>query len=94
LVSQPDPELQAVKEEIAHLKTREVEYKKILQAAASIPPPVPEKDWSDGPIYLKRLAKFGLITPGEQLDAYNLFAAGMVGIGYAASSFYRAPSHI
>jgi hypothetical protein len=63
LVSQPDPELQAVKEEIAHLKTREVEYLKILQAAACIRPPVPEVDWSDGPNYLKRLAKFGLITP-------------------------------
>ena len=34
----PDPELQAVKEEIAHFKTREVEYLKILQAKASIPP--------------------------------------------------------
>jgi hypothetical protein len=43
----PDPELQSVKDEIEDLKTREVEYLKILQAAASAPPAVPEKDWSN-----------------------------------------------
>ena len=86
----PDPELQAVKEEIAHLKIRELEYLKILQAAASIPLPVPEVDWTKSPLYWKRLANFGLITPAEQFNAYTSFAGGMVGLGYAASNFYRA----
>jgi hypothetical protein len=36
------------------------------------------------------LAKFGLITPAEQFNAYTSFAGGMVGLGYAASNFYRA----
>ncbi len=86
----PDPELQAVKEEIAHLKTRELEYLKLLQAAASAPPPVPEVDWSKSPLYWKRLAKFGLITPAEQFNAYTSFAGGMVGLVYAVSNFHRA----
>ena len=80
---QPDPELESVKEDKRRLYD-------ILQAAASIPPPVPVVDWSNSPIYWKRLTKYGLITPGEQLQAFNLFAAGMVGLGYASSNFYRA----
>ena len=86
----PDPELQAVKEEIARLDRREQEYLKILQAAASSPPPVPEVDWSKSPLYWKRLAEFGLITPAEQFNAFTSFAGGMVGLGYAASNFYSA----
>ena len=87
---QRDPELQSVKAEIARLDRREQVYFKILRAAASIPPPVPEMDWSKSPLYWKRLAKFGLITPAEQLNAYTYFTGGMVGLGYAASNFYRA----
>jgi len=86
----PDPELQSVKDEIAHLERDKENYFKILQAAASIPPPVPEVDWSKSPFYWKRLAKFGLITPADQFNAYTSFAGGMVGLGYAASNFYRA----
>ena len=86
----PDPELQSVKDEIARLEKDEENYFQILQVAASIPPPVEEKDWSHVPFYWKRLTKFGLITPAEQINAYNSFAGGMVGLGYAASNFYRA----
>jgi aminoglycoside phosphotransferase (APT) family kinase protein len=42
----PDPELQSVKDEIEDLKEQRRRLYDILQAAASIPPPVPEKDWS------------------------------------------------
>ena len=83
----PDPELQAVKEEIAHLKTREVEYLKILQAAASVPPPVEEKDWSKSRFYSKHLAELGLVTPAEQISTVS---GGMVGLGYSVSNFYRS----
>jgi hypothetical protein len=86
----PDPELQSVNDEIARLEKDKDNYFKILQAAASIPPPVPEVDWSKSPLYWKRLAKFGLITPAEQFNAYTSFAGGMAGLGYAASNFYRA----
>jgi hypothetical protein len=80
----PDPELQSVKDDKDN-------YFKILQAAASSPPPVPEVDWSKSPLYWKRLAKFGLITLAKQFNAYTSFAGGMVGLGYAAASnFYRA----
>jgi len=86
----PDPEVLSVKEEIVRLDRDKENYFKILQAAASIPPPVPEVDWSKSPLYWKRLAKFGLITPAEQFNAYTSFAGGMVGLGYAASNFYRS----
>jgi hypothetical protein len=88
LVSQPDPELQAVKEEIAHLKTRELEYLKILQAAASIPPPVPEKDWSKSPLYSKTVQKLtGATTPFEQYGMYG----SIIGGGYLISrSLFRS----
>ena len=86
----PDPELQSVKDEITRLDRREQDIYKILQAAASSPPPVPEVDWSKSPLYWKRLANFGLVTPADQFNAYTSFAGGMVGLGYAASNFYRA----
>jgi hypothetical protein len=86
----PDPEWQSVNDEIARLDRRELEYFKILQAAASIPPPVEENDWSKTPFYWERLTKFGLITPAEQMNGYFTFAGRMVGLGYALSNFYRA----
>ena len=86
----PDPELQAVNSEIEDLKEQRRRLYDILQAAASIPPPVPEVDWTKSPLYWKRLAEFGLITPAEQFNAYTSFAGGMVGLGYAASNFYRS----
>lgn len=86
----PDLELQSVNSEIARLEKRELEYFKILQAEASIPPPVDEKDWSRTPFYWKRLTRVGLITPAEQMNAYFTFAGGMVGLVYSVSNFYRA----
>jgi len=86
----PDPELLSVTSRIQDLKEDKRRLYDIIQAAASIPPPVPEVDWSKSPLYWKRLAKFGLITPAEQFNAYTSFAGGMVGLGYAASNFYRS----
>ena len=89
-LQRPDPELQSVKDEIARLDKDEENYFKILQAAASISPPVEEKDWSHVPFYWKRLTKFGLITPAEQIKAYSTFAIGIVGLGHAVTNFCRA----
>jgi hypothetical protein len=86
----PDPELQSVKDEIENLQEDKRRLYDILQAAASIPPPVPEVDWTKSPLYWKRLTKFGLIRPAEQLNAYTTFACGIIGIGYSFSNFYRA----
>ena len=61
----PDPELQSVKDEIAHLKTREVEYLKILQAAASILPSVEEKDWRC-PNFITLREKSKIIFPSQE----------------------------
>jgi hypothetical protein len=30
------------------------------------------------------------VTPSEQLNAYSLFVAGIVGLGYSVSNFYAA----
>ena len=87
---QSDPELQSVKAEIEDLKEQRRRVYDILQAAASIPPPVEEKDWSETPFYWKRLTKLGLVTPADQMNAYFSFAGGMVGLGYSFSNFYRA----
>jgi len=84
----PDPELQSVKEEITHLKARELEYLKILQAAASIPPPVPEKDWSKSPLYSKTVQKLtGATTPFEQ---YGLYGSIIGGVYLISRSLFRS----
>ena len=84
---QPDPELQAVRDQIVRLKSDEDNYFDIFMAAASIPPRVPEKDWSNIPFYSKHLAKLGLVTPAEQI--YTVFG-GTVAFSYAGSNFYSA----
>ena len=84
----PDPELQSVKEEITHLKARELEYLKILQAAASIPPPVPEKDWSKSLLYSKTVQKLtGATTPFEQ---YGLYGSIIGGVYLISRSLFRS----
>ena len=83
----PDPELQAVKDEIAHLKTREVEYLKILQAAASIPPPVPEKDWSKSPFYSHTLKSWNFDYPVDQMGFY---VTTLTGIGIVSKALWRS----
>jgi hypothetical protein len=63
----PDPELQYVNSQIEDLKEQRRDYFKILQAAASVPPPVEEKDWSKSPLYSKTVQKLtGATTPFEQ----------------------------
>jgi hypothetical protein len=83
----PDPELQAVKDDIAHLKIREVEYLKILQAAASIPPPVPEKDWSKSPFYSHTLKSWNFDYPVDQMGFY---VTTLTGIGIVSKALWRS----
>jgi hypothetical protein len=89
-ILQPDPELQSINSRIEDLKEQRRDYMKVIQAAASVPPPVPEKDWSKTPLYSKRLTKFGLITPADQINGYTSFVGGIIGLVYAGSNFYRA----
>jgi len=84
---QPDPELQAVNSKIQDLKEDKRRLYDILQAAASVPPPVEEKDWSKSRFYSKHLAELGLVTPAEQISTVS---GGMVGLGYSVSNFYRS----
>ena len=83
----PDPELQSIKEEIAHLKTRELEYLKILQAAASIPPPVPEKDWSKSPFYSHTLKSWNFDYPVDQMGFY---VTTLTGVGIVSKALWRS----
>ena len=62
-LQQSDPELQAVNSQIEDLEEQRREYFKILQAAASIPPPVPEKDWSKSPFYSHTLKSWNFDYP-------------------------------
>ena len=84
---QPDPELQAVKEEIARLDRREQEYLKILQAAASIPPPVPEKYWSKSPFYSHTLKSWKFDYPVDQMGFY---VTTLTGIGIVSKALWRS----
>jgi hypothetical protein len=63
----PDPELQSVNSQIEDLKEQRRDYFKILQAAASIPPPVPEKDWSKSPFYSHTLKSWNFDDPVDQM---------------------------
>jgi len=84
----PDPELQAVKDEIARLEKDKEHYFKLLQAAASIPPPVPEKDWSKSPLYSKTVQKLtGATTPFEQ---YGLYGSIIGGVYLISRSLFRS----
>ncbi|KAL3774005.1 hypothetical protein ACHAW5_004855 [Stephanodiscus triporus] len=83
----PDPELQAVKEEIARLDRREQEYLKILQAAASIPPPVPEKDWSKSPFYSHTLKSWNFDYPVDQMGFY---VTTLTGTGIVSKALWRS----
>ena len=63
----PDPELQAVISKIENLKEDKRRLYDILQAAASIPPPVPEKDWSKSPFYSHTLKSWNFDYPVDQM---------------------------
>jgi hypothetical protein len=84
----PDPELESVKEEIKDLKEQRRDIYKILQAAASIPPPVEEKDWSKSPLYSKTVQKLtGATTPFEQ---YGLYGSIIGGVYLISRSLFRS----
>jgi hypothetical protein len=53
-------------------------YFKILRAAASIPPPVPEKDWSKSPLYSHTLRSWNFDYPPDQMDFYLFTLTGIV----------------
>ena len=84
---QPDPELQAVKEEIARLERDKENYFKILQAAASVPPPVPEKDWSKSPFYSHTLKSWNFDYPADQMGFY---VTTLTGIGIVSKALWRS----
>ena len=84
---QPDPELQAVKDEIAHLERDKENYFKILQAAASIPPPVPEKDCSESPFYSHTLKSLNFASPADQM---GLYVTNLTGIGIVSKALWRS----
>ena len=67
---QPDPELEAVKEEIENLKEQRRRLYDILQTAASLPPPVPEFDWSKSPFYSHTLRSYKFDYPVDQMGFY------------------------
>ncbi len=83
---QPDPELESVNSEIARLERRELEYMKILQVAASNPPPIPEMDWSASPFYSQTLMSWNFDYPADQMGFY---VTALTGFGIASKSLWR-----
>jgi hypothetical protein len=93
-LEQADPELRAVNYEIAqlerrkaHLERRELEYLKVLQNAASVPLPVPEKDWTKYPFYSHTLRSFNFDYPVDQMGFY---LTTLTGIGIISKSIWRS----
>jgi hypothetical protein len=102
-LGQADPELQAVNYEIAQLERREaiaqlerreaqlerreLEYLKVLQNAASVPLPVPEKDWTKYPLYSHTLRSFNFDYPVDQMGFY---LTTLTGIGIISKSIWRS----
>jgi hypothetical protein len=86
-VQQPDPELRSVREEIVRLEKREEQYFKILQAAASIPPPVPEKNWSKSRFYSHTLKSWNYDYPVDQMGFY---VTTLTGIGIVSKALWRS----
>jgi hypothetical protein len=84
---QPDPELQAVKEEIEDLKEQRRRLYDILQAAASVPPPVPEKDWSKSPFYSHTLKSWNFDYPVDQMGFY---VTTLTGVGIVSKALWRS----
>jgi hypothetical protein len=86
-LQQPDPELQAVISEIEELKKEKREYFKILQASASIPPPIPEKDWSKSPFYSHTLKSWNFDYPVDQMGFY---VTTLTGFGIVSKALWRS----
>ena len=83
----PDPELESIKEEIAHLKARELEYIKVLRAAASVPKPEPEKDWSNSLFYSHTLKSWKYDYPADQMGFY---VTTLTGVGILSRALWRS----
>ena len=83
----PDPELESVKDEITRLDRREQDIYKILQAAASFPPPVPEKDWSKSPFFSHTLKSWNFDYPVDQMGFY---VTTLTGIGIVSKALWRS----
>ena len=83
----PDPELQSVKDEITRLDRDKSRLYDILQAAASIPPPVPEKDWSKSPFYSHTLKSWNFDYPVDQMGFYVIT---LTGIGIVSKALWRS----
>jgi hypothetical protein len=83
----PDPDLQSVNDEIARLEKDKDNYFKILQAAASIPPPVLKKDWSKSPFYSHTLRSWNYDYPPDQMGFY---VTTLTVIGIVSKAFWRS----
>jgi hypothetical protein len=83
----PDPELQSVKDEIEDLKEDKRRIYDILQAAASVPRPVPEKDWSKSPFYSHTLKSWSFDYPVDQMGFY---VTTLTGIGIVSKALWRS----
>jgi hypothetical protein len=83
----PDPELQSVNSQIQDLKEQRGRLYDILQAAASIPPPVPEKDWSKSPFYSHTLKSWNFDYPADQMGFY---VTTFTGIGIVSKAIWRS----
>ena len=59
----------------------------ILQAAASIPPPVLEKDWSKSPFYSHTLKSWNYDYPVDQMF---LYVTTLTGIGILSKALWRS----
>ena len=77
-------ELEMINSDIANLEKDVDSWSAILESNP------PEQDWSHVPFYWKRLTKYGLIKPIDQIYAYYGLIAGTVGLHYCISSFHRA----
>ncbi len=72
-----DPKLEAINTQIADLKEDKRRIYDIIQAAASVPQPEPEKDWSKSFLYSHSIRRmFGAETPFEQYGLYASITGG------------------
>ena len=86
-------DLASIDSQIARLEKDKAQYFIVIQNSASAPtptPPPPPPDWSNAPLYSKRLSKIGLITPGEQYNLYLAFVPSVASLGYSIKYFYNS----
>ena len=83
----PDPELESVNSKIQELKEDKRRVYDILQAAASVPPPVPEKDWSSYPFYSQTLKSLNFNYPVDQLGVY---VTSLTGLGMVSKALWKS----